>query len=346
MKPDSAILTIAIPTYNRAAKLAAQLERLLPQLTPEVRLCVYDNASPDHTREVVAQFPGVAYFRAATNCGASRNFFCCFEGCATEWLWLLGDDDLVTPTVVPDLLAVLRHETADFVHMNFCEQPYARDEVVTDLPALFQHSNFSALLWNTSGMYRIRSFRPLFRLYNESMSTWAAHMVMVLGLLESQKGKVHLSPLKLTVPAPTRIHWSTVEGLLRFSRVPDCLQRPASQRLVAASIYPGLFNKLMLWGLRETSTADQIRRWQRMGSQARFHLQAHRASGVVSHVFRNWHRAGQRRATWQLAQQAIQIRLLSWCPVALFHVLARCLPLEKSVRENHYNQRKQYATYG
>ena len=29
MNPDSAILTIAIPTYNRAARLQAQIERLL-----------------------------------------------------------------------------------------------------------------------------------------------------------------------------------------------------------------------------------------------------------------------------------------------------------------------------
>lgn len=346
MKPDSPILTIAIPTYNRAAKLQAQFERLLPQLTPEVRICVHDNASPDETPAVVAKYPDIAFFRATANGGAGRNIFRCFEECPTEWLWVVGDDDPVSASAVSDLLAVLRREPADFVHVNFCEQSYPCEMMVSDLPTLFQHSNYSSLLWITGGIYRMSSFRPLFRLYNEGMSTWSPHLIMVLALLESRGGKVHLSPLKLTVPAPMRIHWSTVEGLLRFSQVPEYLQHPDHQRLVAESIFPVLFNKLMLWGLRETAGDNQIRRWQRTGSLARFNLKAHRASGVVSHVFRNWHRAGCRRTSLQLVMQAILIKLLCWCPVRWFHVLARCLPLGKGVREHHYNQRKQYAPCG
>ena len=345
MKPDSAILTIAIPTYNRAAKLQAQLERLLPQLGPEVRICVYDNASPDDTREVVAKYPGVSYFRAATNCGAGRNIFRCFEECQTEWLWVLSDDDLATTSAVADLLAVLRHESCDFVHTYSWQSPYSCDTVVTDLPSLFQNSNLSSLWWLTSGIYRMSSFRPLFRLYNEGISTWGPHLVMVLALLESRGGKAHLTPVSLTIPTTTPIAWSTLDFLLRSSLVPEYMIHPDHQRLVAERMFLEFFNDFMLIGLRETAGDQQIRKWHRIYAQVRQNLKAYQARGIGSHVARNWYRAGCRKTTLQMALQAIQIKLLSWCPISLFHALAGLLPLTKDVRDNYYNKRNNYAPY-
>jgi hypothetical protein len=346
MKLDTAILTIAIPTYNHAAKLAAQLERLVPQLTPEVRLCVYDNASPDNTREVVAKFPGVSYFCAVTNCGAGRNIFRCFEECRTEWVWVLSDDDLVTISAVADLLAVLQGESADFVHTNSWAAPYVQDTVVSDLPSLLQHSNVSGLWWLTAGVYRTGSFRPLFRLYNESLSTWGPHLVMVLSLLESRGGKIHLSPLKLTIPTTSPIAWSTVDFLLRSSLFPEYLTHPKHQQLVAERIFLKFFNDFMLMSLRETAGDQQVRKWQRIYAQVRQNLRAYQARGVGSYVVRNWYRAGRRKACLQMALESVQIKLLSWCPAGFFHVLAGLLPLPKHIRDEYYGRRNDYRTYG
>jgi glycosyltransferase involved in cell wall biosynthesis len=339
MKPDSAILTIAIPTYNRAARLQAQLERLLPQLGPEVRLCVYDNASPDHTREVVAKFPGVSYFRAVTNCGAGRNIFRCFEECRTEWLWVLSDDDLAKPTAVADLLNLLRSETADFIHANSWLSQYKQDILVTNLSDLFQHSNFSSLMWLTAGVYRVPAFHPWFQVYNEGLSTWAPHTLMVLSLLATGKSQAHLSPLELTVPTTTPISWSTLGCLSRLSLLPELLIGTENQQLVAGRIYFEYFNNFMLTGLRETNSIPGTRRWQRVCRQTRRNFKAYGINGIFRFVMGHWFRYGHRHQSWRLATQAVCIQLLNWCPVPLFHFLAGCLPLQPDIRVNYYGQR-------
>ncbi|HEY4415411.1 MAG TPA: glycosyltransferase family 2 protein [Verrucomicrobiae bacterium] len=342
MKPDAAILTIAIPTYNRAAKLQAQLERLAPQLTTEVRLCVFDNASPDKTGEVVAQYPAAVYFRAPANGGPGRNIFRCFEEAATDWVWVLSDDDLVTPTAVMDLLAVLRSATVDFVHTYSWTCPYSQAEVVADLPSFLQRSNLSSLWWLTSGIYRMNSFRSRFRLYAEAMSTWGPHLVMTLSLLESGSGKILLSPVRLTLPTTSPISWSTLGFLLRSSLVPEFLSRPEHQQLVADRLILEFFNEFMLMGLRETAGDQQIRKWHRIHFQVKRNLKSYGASGVGAYIFRNWHRPGYRQKSFQMFQQAVQVQLLSWCPTALFHALAGRLPLSKDVRENYYAKRNDY----
>jgi glycosyltransferase involved in cell wall biosynthesis len=78
---NQAILTIAIPTYNRARKLRDQLQRLVPQLGSRTVCRVYDNASTDETKNVAAQFKEVVYFCSEFNYGGVRNFLNCYEEC-------------------------------------------------------------------------------------------------------------------------------------------------------------------------------------------------------------------------------------------------------------------------
>ena len=346
MKPDSAILTIAIPTYNRATKLAAQLERLLPQLTPEVRLCVYDNASPDNTREVVANFPGVSYFRAATNCGAGRNIFRCFEECSTEWLWVLSDDDSVSATAGGDLLAILKNQDCDLVHLSSYECRHPKDAIETSVESFLNRLTFSALLWISSGVYRTQSFRPLFGLYNQSLSTWAPHLLMTLNLLESRRGRVFLSERELIMPPTQRVvsDWSALDCLLRISQAPEYLEQPDTQRMFSSEIFLEWYNTQMVYGLRETGANGGVQKWQRIRKQARVNLKAYRARGPVDYVLRNWFRAGQRWRSLCVFKQVVQLQLLGCCPAGWFHALARLLPLAADVRDN-YNKRGGHIPY-
>ena len=350
MKNDSPILTIAIPTYNRAAKLAAQLERLLPQLTPEVRLCVYDNASPDETQAVVAKFlPAVSYFRAATNCGGGRNIFRCFEECDTKWLWVLSDDDSVSATAVSDLLAVLKNQDCDFIHFSSFayKSKFDKDVVVSDVELFLSHTTFPALLWISAGVYHVPSFRPMFCLYNQSISTWAPHLIMVLSLLESRGGRVLLSKQELLVcpQEPLTVSsWSAVDCILRISQAPEYLSRTDNQKLLASLILLEWYNTQILFGLRETAQIENIKKWQRICGQSHANLKAYHARGSMDHIVRNWFRSGCRWHCLFLLRQLMQIRLLNWCPAGWFHALAKRLPLAKDVRDN-YNKRMGYEHY-
>ena len=108
------LLSICIPTFNRAPFLAELLEALLPQLPAlgdQVELLISDNASTDATPRLVASFQkrGLALrsVRNAENLGADGNFLQCLSLSRGRYLWLLGDDDLPTPNAVPQLVSLL-----------------------------------------------------------------------------------------------------------------------------------------------------------------------------------------------------------------------------------------------
>lgn len=112
------ILTIAIPTFNRANQLKTLLSVLLPQAAgrDEVEIFVSDNASSDETPEVIA----AAAQQYASNCvrlrvhrhpgniGSDANFAFCFAQAEGHFFWMCGDDDLIVPNAVADVLALLR----------------------------------------------------------------------------------------------------------------------------------------------------------------------------------------------------------------------------------------------
>jgi abequosyltransferase len=114
------LLTIAIPTFNRASYLEqnlAQLKAEMRDVAPgEVELLISDNHSTDHTPQVVenAQRDGlvIRYVRNAENLGWGRNFTQCYELASGTYLLLLGDDDLLTDGALRLMLDRMRG--ADF----------------------------------------------------------------------------------------------------------------------------------------------------------------------------------------------------------------------------------------
>ena len=112
------LLTIAIPTFNRAAQLKALLLVLEPQLAdrPEVELFVSDNASDDATPAVIAaaatRFTSsnarLRTHRHGVNTGSDANFAYCFAQAEGHFFWMCGDDDLIVPNAVSEVLALLQ----------------------------------------------------------------------------------------------------------------------------------------------------------------------------------------------------------------------------------------------
>jgi abequosyltransferase len=97
------LLTIAIPTHNRAGCLKELLSAFADQLKdePRVEFMIADNASADDTPSVVQDFVDrglrVRYIRNKENIGADANFLQCFEQARGKYVWLFSDDDLIVP---------------------------------------------------------------------------------------------------------------------------------------------------------------------------------------------------------------------------------------------------------
>jgi glycosyltransferase involved in cell wall biosynthesis len=92
------LVTIAIPTYNRAGGYLKQaLESAVNQTYHNLEIIVSDNCSPDDTESLVkgVSDPRIRYFRHSKNIGASNNFNFCLEQASGDYFLLLHDDDQI-----------------------------------------------------------------------------------------------------------------------------------------------------------------------------------------------------------------------------------------------------------
>ena len=114
-EPDDArpLLTIAIPTFNRASFLKELLSTLFDQLIeePRVELIISDNDSADETPSLVESYRQrgfrFRYIRNETNVGADANFVQCFGLAQGRYFLLVGDDDYITSGGVAKILKMI-----------------------------------------------------------------------------------------------------------------------------------------------------------------------------------------------------------------------------------------------
>lgn len=132
------LLTCAITTYNRAPWLRHSLSRLLDLTRPwrdVVEVVVCDNASTDDTSKVIAQFHGEPDFSAhrnATNVGMLGNLGVTARASRGAYVWLLGDDDLLTDGAIENVLEGLAaHPEVEMAYMNYAythfDEPHMGD---------------------------------------------------------------------------------------------------------------------------------------------------------------------------------------------------------------------------
>lgn len=114
------LLSICIPTYNRANILDQSLARIIKEFEllenkSRVEFIISDNQSPDNTSEIVRKYIDqglpVQYVRNIVNIGADRNFIQCFDLAKGEYLWLLGDDDFLKRGALSKIINVLEQNT-------------------------------------------------------------------------------------------------------------------------------------------------------------------------------------------------------------------------------------------
>jgi glycosyltransferase involved in cell wall biosynthesis len=109
------LLSISIPTFNRAKYLQESLGQIQSELrnvsSGLVEIYVSDNASTDQTTEVVtaAQENGlsVRYVRNTENLGSDANIAQCFNDALGKYVLILGDDDLFVDGALAELFAHL-----------------------------------------------------------------------------------------------------------------------------------------------------------------------------------------------------------------------------------------------
>ncbi len=133
------LLTIAIPTFNRAASLSRLLSVLEPQVAafPQVEVLISDNCSTDGTSSVIAEYRRRYAAAGATlhaqrhpeNVGSDANFVSLFHAARGRFFWICGDDDLIAPgglaQVMPHLLCDEQPDLIYATSYGFRDDPAA-----------------------------------------------------------------------------------------------------------------------------------------------------------------------------------------------------------------------------
>lgn len=108
------LVTIGIPTRNRASLLERALRSALAQEDVALEVIVSDNASDDSTPDLCTSVertePRLRYLRQPADIGAEANFRAVLDGATTPFFMWLADDDWIDPGYVAACIRVLeRH---------------------------------------------------------------------------------------------------------------------------------------------------------------------------------------------------------------------------------------------
>ncbi len=93
----SSLVSVIIPCYNQAHFLAEAVQSVLDQNYPAVEVIVVNDGSPDHTREVAAQFGDRIVYIEQGNRGLSSARNAGIRAATGQYIALLDSDDVCLP---------------------------------------------------------------------------------------------------------------------------------------------------------------------------------------------------------------------------------------------------------
>jgi abequosyltransferase len=115
------LLTVAIPTYNRAVMLDEQLAWFASEIKGHEEDCdlvINDNCSTDNTTEIITKWqsalsPAVKFThnRHAKNIGGMANIVASIQAATGNYVWTLGDDDPIDKGTLAYILTKLKQDT-------------------------------------------------------------------------------------------------------------------------------------------------------------------------------------------------------------------------------------------
>lgn len=106
------VLSVLIPTYNRASIVKTCLDKLLSYPIPGLEFVVCNDASQDDTAQVLASYddPRVSVYHNRRNGGASYNSHLSFVRARGKYALLISDEDDLFPESLAELVEYLRRQ--------------------------------------------------------------------------------------------------------------------------------------------------------------------------------------------------------------------------------------------
>jgi len=198
------LLTIAIPTYNRAALLDKQLAWLAQAIKgfeDECEILVSDNCSTDNTQAVIEKWQTTLSnitFKSNKNhqnLGVVKNIMYCLSSATTKYVWTIGDDDPIQDRAISYVISKLRlHEDLSLLFLNFSGRNQMTGEPVHpptivgnrwfdidsengdgDGKAIFEHcfsKSVGAVIFLTATIYRTDLVKRALQIWPDAENNW------------------------------------------------------------------------------------------------------------------------------------------------------------------------------
>jgi glycosyltransferase involved in cell wall biosynthesis len=136
-KRNRPLLSICIPTFNRASSLERLMECISLQVAKPngtVEICISDNCSSDQTRQVAEKWSEklpIRYNRNKANLGYDGNILALLSMAKGSFAWIMGDDDVFEPGAIMRVaqdVPLAAKKKAGAIYINACDRfgPYAK----------------------------------------------------------------------------------------------------------------------------------------------------------------------------------------------------------------------------
>jgi glycosyltransferase involved in cell wall biosynthesis len=198
------LLTIAIPTYNRADLLDKQLTWLsqaIKGFESECEILVSDNCSTDHTQSIISKWQNIftnITFKSnknPENIGVMRNIFHCLSSATTKYVWTIGDDDPIQERAVAYVINKIKNiDDLSLLFLNFSGRNKITGEAVHppkivgnrwfdadtedgkgDGKAIFEHcfsKSVGAVIFLTATVYRADLIKRALQIWPTASNNW------------------------------------------------------------------------------------------------------------------------------------------------------------------------------
>lgn len=193
------LLSVCIPTFNRAEQLNNQLAWLAKEVKgfeDECEVIFSDNCSTDNTQEIINEwqpfFDGTTFKsnKNSENIGWMRNFVYCLNASISRYTWIIGDDDLIFEGTLAYVLKTLKEKPdLSLLYLNFSGRHRETGQVmgehwfdtnlekdISDGKTIFQHcieKNIGAVIFITATVFRTDLAQIALRKWPTSIDNWA-----------------------------------------------------------------------------------------------------------------------------------------------------------------------------
>jgi hypothetical protein len=238
---DSSGLGILIPTWDRPEEVHCRLDEIAAQFGTDQRVHVQVNPGKFGLDDLCLS-PLASGFTAAgndANVGFIGNILYGITHLSEEWIWILGDDDSLSPDCAAAIVEGIRLASESTIAINFnhwCQKPIPNYRCMDNVE-LLEGSHFSDLLFISATVWRRTYFIEKIELFIDLSHSCSSQVALLLEGLGTGKSEV----LRFSSPLINyrQVHrWSRVSFVQRMAKLFMLDVSRHCKASLAYSLYP------------------------------------------------------------------------------------------------------------